>query len=271
VSLDRVSMSGPGVRRLGWVNWIGVWTLYRREVLRASRNLVDGLFGPLLTNLLFLAVFRLALGDAEWPVPGISLVGFVAPALILFAVAERALTATSGSILFDKYTGTLGDLTMAPLSPLERLVGYAAGAATAGLMTGAVLAALLLPLARITPAAPLAALGFAAATGFLFALIGIVVGLWSTRWDHYTVAHSFLFIPPAYFSGMFFPVGGMPELGRFLVRLNPFYYGLDGFRQGLAGWREGDPATDAAALVLLILAVGLLAYRLVWSGYRVKA
>lgn len=271
MSLAVRSLPTPRVRRFGRFNAIGVWTLYRREVWRAARDLVDGVFGPAMTNLLFLAVFSLALGDAAWPVEDISLGAFVAPALVLFAVAERALTASSGSILFDKLTGTLGDLTMAPLTPLERVLAYAAGATTAGLMTGAVVAAVLLPLAGTLPAGPLAALFFAAATGFLFALIGIVVGLWSKRWDHHTVAHTFLFIPPAYFSGMFYPVERLPDLGRALVRFNPFYYGLDGFRAGVAGWHEGDPLAGAALLLLLALAVGVIAHRLVRSGYRVKA
>jgi ABC-2 type transport system permease protein len=264
-------LPGPGAPRLGRVNWIGMATLYRREVWRAAREMVDGLLGPVVTNLLFLAVFRLALGEANWPIPDISLAAFVAPALVLFAVAERALTSASGSILFDKYTGILGDLTMAPLTPLERVVGHAGGAATAGLMTGGVTALVLLPFAGATPAAPLAALFFAAATGLLFALIGIVVGLWARRWDHHTIAHSFLFIPPAYFSGMFYPVEGLPEIGRAVVRLNPFFYGLDGFRAGVTGWQEADTTAAAAVLLLTILAVGFLAHRLLAVGYRVKA
>jgi ABC-2 type transport system permease protein len=264
-------MSKPGAPRLGRVNWIGMGTLYRREVWRAARDLVDGVLGPVVTNVLFLAVFRLALGPGDWAVAGISLAGFVAPALVLFAVAERALTAVSGSMLFDKYTGTLGDLVMAPLTPLERVIGYAGGAATAGLMTGGATALVLLPLAGALPVAPLAALFFAAATGLLFALLGIGVGLWSRRWDHYTIAHSFLFIPPAYFSGMFYPVEDLPEIGRAVVRLNPFFYGLDGFRAGVTGFRESDPLAAATVLVGVTVAAGLVAHRLLRIGYRIKA
>lgn len=264
-------LSGPGVPRLGRVNWIGVATLYRREVWRAARNMIDGLLGPAVTNALFLAVFALALGRGNWPVAEISLAGFVAPALVLFVVAERALTASSGSILFDKYTGTLADLTMAPLTPLERVIGYGAGGATAGLMTGGMTALVLLPFAGTLPVAPLAALFFAAATGLLFALIGIAVGLWSRRWDHHTIAHSFLFIPPAYFSGMFYPIDGLPEFGQMLVRINPFYYGLDGFRAGVTGWQEVEGLAAATVLLLTILAVGILAHRLLAAGYRIKA
>jgi len=261
----------PRPPRIGRVNWLGMATLYRREVLRAARNLVEGLFGPVLTNLLFLAMLQVALGGATWPVGGISLAGFVAPALVLFTVAERALTASSGSILYDKYLGVIADLTMAPLTPLERVVAYGSSAATAGLMTGAALAVVLLPIAGAAFPDPLLAAFFAPATGLLFGLIGIPVGLWSRRWDHFTIAHNFLFIPPAYFAGMFYPVDRLPEAARWVVRLNPFYYGLDGFRAGVAGWSEGSLGVSAAILLASIVAIGILAHRLLLAGYRIKA
>lgn len=261
----------PRPPRIGRVNWLGMATLYRREVWRAARNLVDGVLGPVVTNLLFLAVLQVALGSGAWPVAGVSLAAFVAPALVLFAVAERALTASSGSILFDKYLGVIADLTMAPLTPTERVVAYGCSAATAGLMTGGAVAILLLPIAGSAFPAPHLAAFFAVATGLLFGLIGIPVGLWSRRWDHHTIAHNFLFIPPAYFAGMFYPVDRLPEAARWVVRLNPFYYGLDGFRAGVAGWSEGDAAAGAGILLVSILAIGFLAHRLLLSGYRVKA
>lgn len=271
MSVDVFSSPTPRVRRFGRVNWVGLGALYRRQVARAAKDTVDGLLGPVMTNLLFLAVFGLALGPTEWPMAEIPLMSFVAPALVLFAVAERALTATSASILFDKQVGPMLDLTMAPLTPWERVIGQAAGAATAGLMTGGAVAIVLLPLAGVLPPAPMTALFFAAAIALLFGLLGIAVGLWSTRWDHYTMAHSFLFIPPAYFSGMFYPVDRLPEIGQTLVALNPFFYGLDGFRRGVTGWGEADPLVAALLLLALIAATGFAVHALVRSGYRVKA
>lgn len=271
MSIELFSPPALRVRQFGRVNWVGLAALYRRQVARAIKDTIDGLLGPVMTNLLFLAVFRLSLGPSEWPMAEIPLMSFVAPALVLFAVAERALTATSAAILFDKQVGAMVDLTMAPLTSWERVVGQAAGAATAGLMTGGAVAIVLLPIAGVVPASPLMALFFAAAIALLFGLLGIAVGLWSTRWDHFTLAHSFLFIPPAYFSGMFYPVERLPEIGQRLVALNPFFYGLDGFRRGVTGWGEAEPLFAAGLLLALILATAFAVRLLVRSGYRVKA
>ncbi|MFZ5792774.1 MAG: ABC transporter permease [Pseudomonadota bacterium] len=264
-------LAAPRARRIGWINGIGLWSLYRRELKRFAKDFVDGLLGPVVTNLLFMAVFRLALGDSAWTVPGIALGDFVAPALIMFAIAERALTATSGSILFDKHTGALADVLMAPLTALELVLGYGLAAASAGLLTGLAVALALAPFAHYALVGPAELLLFAAAGSLLFGFLGVVVGLWSTRWDHYTTAHTFLFIPPAYFSGMFFPVAGLPGFAQGLVALNPFFYALDGMRGGMTGWREADPMLGAAVLLGCNLAVGTLAWRLVARGWRIKA
>lgn len=264
-------VAAPRARRISRINGVGLWALYRRELKRFTRDYVDSLLGPVVTNLLFMAVFRLALGDNAWTVPGIALADFVAPALVMFAVAERALTATSGSLLYDKHTGALADVLMAPLTALELTLGYAFAAGSAGLVTGLAVALALAPFAHFALVDPAALLLFAAAGALLFAFLGVLVGLWSTRWDHYTTAHTFLFIPPAYFSGMFFPVAGLPDVAQRLVALNPFFYALDGLRGGMIGWREADPLLGAAVLLGCNLAVGALAWRLVAKGWRIKA
>jgi ABC-2 type transport system permease protein len=260
----------PRARRFGRFNWLGLWSLHQREFGRFTKGYIDNLLGPVVTSLLFFAVFRLALGGQSWNVPGITLADFVAPALIMMSVAERALSATSASILYDKHTGALADVLMPPLSALERVLGYALSATSTGLVIGLVVALCLAPFAHYALGDLPAALFFAAAGGLLFGLLGVLVGMWSTRWDHYTAAHTFVFIPTSFFSGMFLPVAVLPEFGQTLVALNPFYYALDGLRGGLTGWREADPLLGALVLIGCNLGVGAIVWRLMARGYRVK-
>lgn len=261
----------PTVRRFGWINGVGLWALYRREVVRSARDWIDSALGPMVVNLLLLAVFALAAEGVGWRFRDLDVVSFVAPALVIFAIAQRALSGPAASILFDKHTGALTDIWMAPLSPLERVLGYALASASSALITGAAVAVALLPFADIAFADPLALIYFATMTALFFALLGMAIGLWARRWDHYSLATELLFVPPSYLSGMFFPVAILPAFGAELVALNPFFYALDGFRRALTGWGESDPWVGAALLLVgNLLLLGAL-YRLIAKGWRVKA
>src|SRR5262249_23933821 len=156
-------VAAPRVRRFGQVNWLGLWSLHQREFGRFAKSYIGNLLGPVVTSLLFFAVFRLALGGQSWNVPGITLADFVAPALVMMAVAERALSSSSASILYDKHTGALSDVLMPPLSALERVLGYAFAATSSGLVIGLVVAICLSPFAHFTlselPAVLLFAIG----------------------------------------------------------------------------------------------------------------
>jgi ABC-2 type transport system permease protein len=50
-------------KKFGNVNWIGFWTLYKKEVLRFLIVVIQTIISPLVTSLLFLLVLSLAIGN----------------------------------------------------------------------------------------------------------------------------------------------------------------------------------------------------------------
>lgn len=268
--MPRSAALPPRPRRLGPVNWLGLWTLYRRELKRVLQEYRDTVLGPAAAALLFLAVFHLALGERAGVPGGVTYLQFLVPGLVMIACCERAFETTAVSILFDKMEGMIADTVMAPLSAAERMLGYAASAATAGLVTALATLAGLLLFVDLPVTAPAAILGFAAAGALLHALAGILVGLWATRWDHYAAALTFLILPLAFLSGSFFPIRELPAAGQLLVSVNPVLYIVDGVRYGFTGTAERSLAMGALLLGGCILALGLLAWRLLARGYKVK-
>src|SRR5262245_37176916 len=124
-------------RRLGRINWLGFASLYRRELKRFLAEWRRTLGGAAVSGLLFLAAFHLALDQAPQPLPGVSLVAFLIPGLVVISIAQRSFEAASFSILFDKLEGVIVDVLTPPLSAGERTLAYALAAASSGIASGA--------------------------------------------------------------------------------------------------------------------------------------
>ena len=260
----------PQTRRFGAANWRGMWSLYRRDVVRFFRYGLESLGGPAVSSLLFLAVFDLALGDPERLVQGVTLAQFIAPGIVMFSLTHSAFEMSAVPIIYDKHEGMIGDIVGAPMTPLEIVAAYALSATSNGLATGALILALMALFVPLPVAAAALALGFAAAGALLFALVGIIVGVWSDRWDNYSAAETFLMLPLGLLSGAFFPVETLPEAARWIFALNPVFHAVEGFRAGFTGQAQESLLVAAAVLAALIAGLWLLTWRLFAVGYKIK-
>jgi len=260
----------PAPRRFGLVNWVGLAAFAGRDIRRSLKQYRYTLLGPLVSNLLFLAVFHLALGDRHLNFGTIGFGQFLLAGLVVFAICERSFETAAEFILYDKLEGMIWDTLMAPLSPLERTIGYAVSSATIGLATGAVVLLASLPFVPLPWPSPLPLLFFAVGGALALGLCGIIAGIWAERWDHQAAIATFLLLPLSFLSGCYYSIADLPELGRQLIQLNPIFYIVDGVRFGLTGYHEGSLALGAVILALLVAVPGALAYRLIRSGYKVK-
>lgn len=263
-----------GIRRFGVVNWRGLGTLIWREGHRGLKDYNYQILGPIVSALLYLALFHLAimtLGASSGSITGgVSLVDFIAPGLVIFVACEKAFENACGSFIFDKHEGVISDLLMAPLSSLERVLGYLGGSSAAGIVVGSAVAISALLFARLG-LHDIGALVFFALMGtILHGLIGILVGIWAEKWDTFSAVHTFLLLPLSFLSGLFYRVDALPELAQTIIRLNPVFYVIDGFRYGMTGQATAPLGTGAIVLVLINLALFALAWTWFRRGYRLK-
>jgi len=246
-------------------------TLYKREVKRYLSEWPETLGGVAVSALLFLAVFHLALEAGPQPLPGVSLVAFLIPGLVMISVAQKSFEAAAFSILFDKLEGTIVDVLTPPLSAGERTLAYALAGASSGLAAGAAVALALLPFAPWPEIRPLPLLFFLAAGALFHAAFGILAGLRADRWDNLAAIQTFGLVPLIYLSGAFFPTAGLPDAGRLAVLLNPAHYAVDGLRFAWLGHSELAPMGGALLLLLLDLALLTFVWRLFAAGYKLRA
>ncbi len=258
------------IRAFGACNWVGVRTLLLRELSRFLKEWLETVVAPAFSAILYLAVFAFALGPDRATPEGQAVLRFILPGLVLFAVLERAAETTVFTLVYDKLEGVISDVLMPPLTASELVAAYALAGAVAGLVTGTpVLAVAVLGL-DMPVGSPLLVVAFAAGGALMLSLTGILVGLWSAKWDHATAFFAFLLIPLTFLSGLFAPVDLLPSPLPEIVRLNPIFYVIDGFRAGALGIRSAPVGLSLAVVGITILALWILCDRLVARGWKLK-
>ena len=261
----------PPPRAMGAFNGRGLWTLYQKEVRRFLNVYTQTLMAPMVTTLLFLAIFTLALGRAVQQAGGVPYDQFLAPGLVMMAMAQNAFANTSSSIVIGKIQGNIVDILMPPLSSWELTLGIAGGGLTRGMMVGGVVClgmALFVPI-RIHD--PLFILFHAFNASLMLALLGMIGGIWAEKFDHIAAVTNFLITPLSFLSGTFYSIERLPESWHFIALLNPFFFMIDGFRYGFIGHADGSLTAGILVVLLVNLTLWIVTLRMFAMGYRLKA
>ena len=252
-------------------NWLGLWTLCEREVRRFLKVFTQTLIAPMVTTLLFLAVFALAIGRTGETIGGVPFLEFLAPGLIMMAMVQNAFANTSSSITIAKVQGNIVDTLMPPLTADELTFGMSVGGVVRGLMVGIVVALSMSPFVSLH----VHSLGYivfhAVAASLLLSLMGTIGGIWSVKFDHIAAVTNFVVTPLAFLSGTFYSIERLPGVARAIAHLNPFFYMIDGFRYGFTGHADAPPAVGLAVLLAANAGLWLLCRWMFQSGYRLKA
>jgi ABC-2 type transport system permease protein len=259
-----------GPRRYGAVNWLGLWTLVMREIRRFIKVFTQTIAAPVITTLLLLAVFALALGGAVRQVAGVSFAEFLTPGLIIMAMVQNAFANTSSSIVISKVQGNIVDSLMPPLSAAELTAGFALGGVARGVAVGITVAVCLTPLVTVHVHNPFFIIFHGIAGSLLLSLLGIAGGIWSQKFDHIAAVTNFVVTPLAFLSGTFYTVDRLPEPWHMIALWNPFFYMIDGFRYGFLGHHDGNLALG---IVMMLTVNGALLWLCHWmfrSGYKLR-
>ena len=252
-------------------NWIGLRTLCGREIRRFLKVYTQTLLAPVVTTLLFLAVFTLALGQFRPDVHGVPFSVFLAPGLVMMAIAQNAFANTSSSILVSKVQGNIVDTLMPPFQPWELVLGHASGGIARGLCVGFVVALAMAFFVDMQIRNLALVIFHAIAASTMLSLIGIMGGVWANKFDHMAAVTNFIVTPLAFLSGTFYSVERLPEVWQTVAHFNPFFYMIDGFRAGFIG--HADMPIWIGILVMIGINT-ILWTACTWmfrSGYKLKS
>jgi len=273
--LDNQIFSNPinayGERHFGAVNWLGVWTLYLKEVKRFWKVAMQTLAAPIITTLLFLVIFTVALGGLRPDINGVPFASFLAPGLVMMAIVQNAFANSSSSLLVAKVQGNIVDILMPPLSPGELTIGIAMGGMTRGVFVGLGTYLGMLFIIPFQVHDIWAVIFYAFNASLLMALIGLLGGIWAEKFDHLATITNFVITPLSFLSGTFYSVEQLPPLAHTFTQFNPFFFMIDGFRYSLTGHSEGNLLIGGTTLVVLNIIFWIVSYVLLRKGYRIKS
>jgi len=265
--MERTSFT---VRQIGAVNWLGLWTLFSKEVMRFLKVGFQTVLAPVLSSLMFLIIFKYAFGAARPAIHGVGFTQFLVPGLMMMGMLNQAFANAASSMIISKVQGNSVDFLMPPLSALELCLAFIGGAAVRGLLVGALTGLIMAFLARIEVIHLAAVLWFGLNAVLMMGTVGLMAGISGSRFDHLAAIQNFLLMPLTMLSGTFYSITVLPTGLQKLSLINPFFYLIDGFRFGFTGHSDGNVITGAVYVFLLNLFLITICYLILRSGWRLK-
>ena len=253
------------------MNVHAIRAIYRFEMARTFRTLMQSIASPVLSTALYFVVFGAAIGGRMGQVDGVRYGSFIVPGLIMLSILSESVSNASFGIYMPKWAGTIFELLSAPVSYVEVLIGYVGAAATKSVMLGI----LILLTARLCVPYhiehPLWMAAFLILTAVSFSLFGFIIGLWAESFEQLQIVPLMILTPLTFLGGAFYSIGMLPPLWQKITLFNPVVYLISGFRWSFFGVSDVNVATSAAAtLGFLALCVAVVSW-IFKTGYKLKS
>tara|TARA_Y100000590_G_scaffold256994_1_gene288636 strand:+ start:1055 stop:1867 length:813 start_codon:yes stop_codon:yes gene_type:complete len=260
-----------GKRRFGKINWLGSYTLYKKESLRFLIVFGQTVLGPVVTALLFLLVISLAIGPNKANVLGVSFIEFLAPGLIAMQVVQQSFSHTSSSILIGKMMGNIVDIVGSPLSAIEITTSLILAATTRALTISILSIIIFSFFIEIKILSYFHFFIYLFLTSFILGSSGLIAGLWAEKFDHMSTVTNFFIVPLSFLSGTFYSIERLPDFLQKLSFYNPFFHMIDGFRFAFIMQNDGQISFGLIYLFILFILSWFFAWFLWNKGYKIKS
>ena len=252
------------------VNWIGLWTIVRREMARMLRVPVQAFAGPWVSALLFIFIFGFIVGGRIATIGGHRYLEFVLPGILMMNIVNAAFLQACSAIYFQRFMKFIEETLVAPLSYMEMIVGQLACVIARSVITavGILIIAAVFGVTSIENFPEF--LFWVIAVSMVFGLLGIIIGLWAKNFEQLTILNVFFIAPLSMVGGVFNTISMLPPWLRFLAYGNPFFYFINGLRHSMIGFHEGPEGAGVALTLLLIVILGGGVWRLYATGYGIR-
>jgi ABC-2 type transport system permease protein len=252
------------------INHHGIWAIYRFEMARFMRTMLQSVLTPVLTTSLYFVVFGAAIGSRMSEVGGVPYGAFIVPGLMMLSLFTESISNASFGIYFPKFTGTIYELLSAPISFLEMVIGFVGAAATKSIALGLIILVTAFCFVPVRIEHPLWMIAFLLLTAATFSLFGFVIGIWAKSFEQLQFIPMLIITPLTFLGGAFYSIDMLPPGWRTFALFNPIVYLISGFRWSFYGIADVDVVTSLLMTLGFLLMLLLVVRWIFKTGYRLK-
>jgi ABC-2 type transport system permease protein len=253
------------------INWIGLYTMFRREVQRTLRVVIQTLVAPVISAALYLFIFGTVIGTKIEDFAGVPYITFVFPGVLMLSIINASFSSASSALYFMRFTRGIEEILIAPFSYFEMLLGFVGSAVTRALMVAFLILGVGLLFGAVSLVNPFGFVFYVAAISAIFAMLGIIVALWAEGFEQLQALNTFVITPLTYLGGIFYSITMLPPLAAQITVLNPFFYFADGIRSSMIGYSEANTTVGLIIIVGLVSVLALTVTHLFKIGWKIRA
>jgi ABC-2 type transport system permease protein len=252
------------------MNFRAVSSIYRFEMARMRRTLVQSIVAPVLSTSLYFVIFGAAIGSRITEIDGVSYGSFIVPGLIMLAILTESISNSSFGIYFPKFTGTIFEVLSAPISYVEILLGFVGAAATKSVIIGTIILVTASFFVDIHIEHPVVMALFLVLTSVAFSLFGFILGIWADGWEKLTIVPILVIMPLTFLGGTFYSISMLPPVWQTISLFNPVVYLVSGFRWSF--YENADVHVGLSlGMTITFLVACLLVIRWIFkTGYKLR-
>jgi ABC-2 type transport system permease protein len=262
---------GSAVNEVGpLVNWIGLWTIVRREWSRLMRVPVQAFIAPWISALLFIFIFGFVVGGRIAHIGGHRYLEFVLPGILMMNIVNAAFLQSSSQIYFSRFLRYVEESLVSPLSYAEMIAGVLSVVIARSVITaiGILIIAALFGATSIQSVPEF--LYWVVSVSVVFGLLGIIIGLWANNFEQLTILNVFFITPLSFIGGVFNTVNMLPGWMRWMAYANPFFYFINGLRHAMIGFNEANEWLGVGVTLTLAVVMAVTVWRLFSIGYGLR-
>lgn len=252
-------------------NWIGLYTMLRREVKRTLRVIIQTLIAPAISAALYIFIFGTVIGSQIDDFAGVPYITFVFPGVLMLSVINASFASASSALYFMRFTRGIEEILITPFSYFEMLLGFVGSAVTRAFMVSFLILGVGVLFGAVSLVSPFWFVFYIAMIAAIFAMLGIIVALWAESFEQLQVLNTFVITPLTYLGGIFYSVTFLPPVAATITHFNPFFYFVDGIRDSMIGYHEANSTVGLVVVISLVIGLGTLVTQLFKHGWKIRS
>lgn len=253
------------------MNIYAIRAIYRFEMSRTWRTLMQSIASPVLSTSLYFVVFGAAIGTRVGQIDGISYAAFIIPGLVMLSILNESVSNAAFGIYLPRFMGTIYEVLSAPVSHTEIIIGYVGAAASKSIVLGLLILITARFFVDYQIAHPFWMVFFLILTGVTFSLFGFIIGLWADGFEKLQIVPLMVITPLTFLGGSFYSINMLPPVWQKIALLNPVVYLVSGFRWSFYDIADVNVGTSVAMILVFLALLVTSILQIFRTGYRLKS